>query len=83
MAALATRARNVWQRLRERHGTALLLDTFECTGSDAYIEEWRQVSSDVEGNLDEAAEAAAAALDAAFDDQRLERMVKAGGVAVD
>ena len=29
---------DIWQRLRDVHGTALLLDTFECTGSDAYIE---------------------------------------------
>lgn len=29
---------DVWARLREAHGTALLLESFECTGSDAYIE---------------------------------------------
>jgi threonine dehydrogenase-like Zn-dependent dehydrogenase len=29
---------DIWERLRELHGTGLLLDTFPCTGSDAYIE---------------------------------------------
>lgn len=51
--------------------------------SDAYIEEWRRESAECAGDLREAADAAAAGLEAAFDDQRLERMVKAGGVAVD
>ena len=51
--------------------------------SDAYMAEWRQVPDEVAGDLREAADSAAARLEAAFDDQRLERMVKAGGVAVD
>jgi threonine dehydrogenase-like Zn-dependent dehydrogenase len=29
---------DVWSRLREAHGSALLLGSIECTGSDAYIE---------------------------------------------
>jgi threonine dehydrogenase-like Zn-dependent dehydrogenase len=29
---------DVWSRLREAHGTDLLLGSIECTGSDAYIE---------------------------------------------
>jgi threonine dehydrogenase-like Zn-dependent dehydrogenase len=29
---------DVWARLREAHGTDLLLGTIECTGSDAYVE---------------------------------------------
>jgi len=51
--------------------------------SDAYIAEWRRESSEVEGDLREAAEGAAARLDAAFDDDRLERIIKNGGVSVD
>ena len=51
--------------------------------SDAYIAEWRREATEVQGDLREAADGAAARLEAAFDDQRLERMVKAGGVAVD
>ena len=51
--------------------------------SDAYIEEWRQVSTEVQGDLEAAAQSAADALEAAFDEQRLERVVKAGGVSVD
>ena len=52
-------------------------------GSNAYIEEWRRESLEREGDLREAAEAEAARLDASFDDPLLERMIKAGGVAVD
>ncbi len=51
--------------------------------SNAYIEEWRREALACEGDLREAAEAEAARLEAAFDDERLERMIKAGGVAVD
>ena len=51
--------------------------------SDSYIAEWRREATEVQGDLREAADGAAARLEAAFDDQRLERMVKAGGVAVD
>ena len=48
--------------------------------SDAYLEEWRRVSSAVEGAPDEAARAAAEALESGYDDARLERLIKAGGV---
>ena len=49
--------------------------------SDAYLEEWRRVSSIIMGDEPEAAaRAAAAALEAGYDDARLERLVKAGGV---
>ncbi len=36
--ALNPKRDDVWARLREVHGTALLLGSIECTGSDAYVE---------------------------------------------
>ena len=51
--------------------------------SNAYIEEWRREPIECEGDLREAAEAEVARLEARFDDPRLERMIKAGGVTVD
>ena len=36
--ALNPKEDDVWARLREAHGTDLLLGTIECTGSDAYVE---------------------------------------------
>lgn len=51
--------------------------------SNAYLEEWRREPRACEGDLQTAAEQAAAALEAAFSDERLERMVKAGGVSVE
>lgn len=51
--------------------------------SDAYLADWRRAATETEGEPRAAAQAEAARLEAAFDDARLERMVKAGGVAVD
>ena len=50
-------------------------------GSDAYMEDWRRERSACGPDLEAEAEAAAAALEAAFDEERLERTVKAKGVA--
>ncbi len=48
--------------------------------SDKYLEEWRRVSRPCAGDIEEAMQAEAASLEAAFSDERLEAMVKAGGV---
>ena len=48
--------------------------------SDKYLEEWRRVSRPCEANVDEAMREEAARLEAEFSDERLETMVKAGGV---
>ncbi len=51
--------------------------------SGAYLEEWRRVSERFEGDPEEAVRAAAERLENAFDDDALERLVKAGGVAAE
>jgi len=49
--------------------------------SDAYLEEWRRVSRPCGAGIEDELQAAAQALEGQFDDQQLERMVKAGGRA--
>ena len=49
-------------------------------GSDAYLEDWKRVRSPCGDDLEAEARDAAAALEAAFDDERLERTVKAKGL---
>ena len=48
--------------------------------SDKYLEEWRRVSKPCGDNIEEVLQAEAARLEAAFSEERLEAMVKAGGV---
>ena len=48
--------------------------------SDKYLEDWRRDSRACDGDLDAEARASAAELEAEFNDELLERMVKAGGV---
>jgi len=48
--------------------------------SDQYLEDWRREAIPCVNGLEEAARVLAASLEAAFDDERLERMVKAGGI---
>ena len=50
--------------------------------STAYIEEWRRESLECAGDLESAVQAEVERLEAAFGDDLLERMVKAGGVSV-
>lgn len=50
-------------------------------GSDAYMEDWRRERAPCGPDLEAEAEAAAEALEASFDDERLERTVKAKGFA--
>ena len=48
--------------------------------SDAYLEDWRRVSEDVEGYLAALVDQRVAELEQEFDDETLERVVKAGGL---
>jgi len=52
-------------------------------GSDAYLEDWKRVREPCADDLETAAREAAAALEAEFDDERLERTVKAKGLDAD
>ena len=49
-------------------------------GTDEYLEQWRQVISKCGPDLQAAAETAAAKLEQDYDDDRLARMVKSGGL---
>lgn len=49
-------------------------------GTDEYLEQWRQVMSQCGNDLQAVAQAAAAKLEQDYDDDRLARMVKSGGV---
>ena len=48
--------------------------------SDKYLEDWRRDARGCDGDLEAEARASAERLEAEFDDELLERMVKAGGV---
>ena len=48
--------------------------------SDAYLEDWRRVTEEVEGDLEALVNERVAALEEAFDDKTLEETVKAGGL---
>ncbi len=48
--------------------------------SDAYLEDWRRVSEDVEGDLEAAVAARVAKLESEFTAEYLEKVVKAGGL---
>jgi len=50
--------------------------------SDKYLEDWRRVPKNCGAVLQDEAKAEAERLEAAFDDELLEKMVKAGGQAV-
>ena len=50
--------------------------------SDKYLDDWRRVPTTCSGPMESQAKAQAERLEAAFDDELLERMVKAGGLAV-
>jgi hypothetical protein len=49
-------------------------------GTDAYLEQWRQVISKCGPDLQAAADDAAAKIEQDYDDDRLALMVKSGGV---
>ena len=50
--------------------------------SDQYLEDWRRVSTACRGSPEEAARAEAERLESQFDDELLEKMIKAGGKAL-
>ena len=50
--------------------------------SDKYLEDWRRVPRECGGALEDEARAEAQRLESAFDDELLEKMIKAGGQAV-
>ena len=49
--------------------------------SDAYMEDWKRVRTPCGGDLQVAADAAAKVIDEQFNDEQLERLVKAKGIA--
>jgi hypothetical protein len=48
--------------------------------SDAYLDDWRRVSEEVEGDLEARVAERVALLESQFDDETLEKTVKAGGI---
>lgn len=48
--------------------------------SDAYLEDWRRVAEEVEGDLQALVDERVAALENEFDQDYLEKVVKAGGL---
>jgi len=50
--------------------------------SDKYLEDWRRVPENCSGPMEDEAKAQVERLETAFNDELLERMVKAGGQAV-
>ena len=53
----------------------------DMAGTDAYLEQWRRVVVNCGPDLQASVDQAAAALEAEFDDTRLEALIKTGGVA--
>ena len=78
----AGRRNSIKQELSPRFATAIDRAAMRAGrgSSDAYLEDWRRVTEDVEGDLSAAVEARAKSLEAEFDDEFLEAVVKAGGV---
>jgi hypothetical protein len=48
--------------------------------SDAYLEDWRRVAEEVDGDLEALVEERVAELESQFDNEYLEAVVKAGGL---
>ncbi len=51
--------------------------------SDAYLEDWRRVAEEVNGDLEAAVNERVAAFESEFDDEFLEKVVKAGGLVAE
>ena len=51
----------------------------QMAGTDAYLEQWRRVVDNCGPDLQAVVDAAAAELEKAYDDDRLEALVKSGG----
>ena len=52
----------------------------QMAGTDAYLEQWRREVSDCDGNLQAVVDTAAAELDQAYDDARLDALINNGGL---
>lgn len=52
----------------------------QMAGTDAYLDQWRRVVGNCGSDLKAAADAAAAALEQDYDDERLEALIKSGGL---
>ena len=52
----------------------------QMAGTDAYLEQWRREVVNCGGDLQAAVDDAAQALESAYDDARLDALVKSGGV---
>lgn len=52
----------------------------QMAGTDAYLEQWRREVSNCGADLQAAVDAAAAELEQAYDDARLDSLIKSGGV---
>ncbi len=78
----AGRRNNVKQELAPRFAKAIDRAAMRAGrgSSDAYLEDWRRVAEEAEGDLESAVSTRAAELEAAFDDDFLEAVVKAGGL---
>ena len=80
---IARRGRaNTKRPLSERFHTAIDRAAMRAGkgSSDKYLEEWRRVSRPCGDDIEAVLRAEAERLEAAFSDERLEAMVKAGGV---
>ena len=52
----------------------------QMAGTDAYLEQWRREEINCESDLQAAVDKASAELEQAFDDERLEELVRSGGI---
>ena len=78
----AGRRNNIKKELEPRFATAIDRAAMRAGrgSSDAYLEDWRRVAEEVEGDLETAVNARVTELEAEFDDEYLEKVVKAGGL---
>lgn len=78
----AGRKTSVKQELAPRFATAIDRAAMRAGrgSSDAYLEDWRRESEDVDGDLEALVQARVTELESRFDDEFLEKVVKAGGL---
>lgn len=78
----AGRKSSVKKELQPRFATAIDRAAMRAGrgSSDAYLEDWRRESEDVEGDLEALVNERVAYLESQFDDDFLEAVVKAGGL---
>ena len=78
------RPENVKRVLSERFALAIDKAAMRArmAGTDAYLEQWRQETVNCSKDLQAAAEAAASKLEQAYDDDRLAKLTRSGGVDI-